>query len=373
MTRVRSIGLLLAALLLSGACRSTTPGVREGDSGASGFGGAAAGGAAPEGGVEPNKAVVLLFLVDGLQTAAVQTAVAAGAKNLELMIEGGVTVDVVHPTSPAARLVLPDDSQPWGNATSGNVAVHTGCHLFESRQMDDIFLAAHAAGIKSVFAGGDANYASFTNADFHYAASVDDEIMVQHAIDHFKNDGSRLLRLHLQRIRDSWTGPTDETIATSAYIQHLMVVDGLLGQLIQTFKDGGVWESTYIVVTSDHGMGNAMTSTHIPAQASSWNNFMAFYGPGIKKGATIPYAELPDVALMTVQFLGLPPLMGHTDPAVSLARKGTTGTFLSNIFEGAPRDLAHPKYIERYLQMGTFPNSADNYAPYRQAMLQIIK
>jgi hypothetical protein len=324
-------------------------------------------------GVKPANAVVLLFLVDGLQTATVQTAIGAGAKNLKFIVDNGVTAETVHPTSPAARPSLPDGSLPWGNATSGTVAVHTGCHLCESHQMADIFLAARAAGIKSVFAGGDANYGTFTSADFHYAASVADETMVQHAIDHFKNDGARLLRLHLQRIRDSWTGPTDKTTATSAYLQHLLVVDGLLGQLIQTLKDGGAWDSTYVVVTSDHGMGDEMSSTHSPAQASSWNNFMAFYGPGIKKGATIPYAELPDVALMTVHFLGLPPLKGHTDPAVTLAKKGTTGTFLSNIFEGASRDLDHPQYIEKYLQMGTFPSSADNYAPYRQAMLQLLK
>ncbi len=356
------IGLVLAGLMAAGGC-SGRPSNKGTD---------ATDGSAPDAAVDPKTVVVLLLLVDGLQTASVQTATAAGAKNIKFIIDNGVTVDTVHPTSPASRLLLPDNSAPWGNATSGNVAVHTGCHLFESHQMDDIFLAARAAGIKSVFAGGDANYATFTTPDFHYAESVADETMVQHAIDHFKNDGARLLRLHLQRIRDSWTGPADETAAMSAYIQHLLVVDGLLGQLIQALKDGGAWQSTYVVLTSDHGMGDLMTSTHIPAQASSWNNFMAFYGPGIKKGATIPYAELPDVALMTVHFLGLAPLKGHTDPAVTLDRKGTTGTFLSNIFEGAPRELAHPKYIEQYLQMGTFPSSADSYAPYRQAMLQLI-
>ena len=35
---------------------------------------------------------------------------------------------------------------------------------------------------------------------------------------------------------------------------------------------------------------------------------MNFYGPSVKKGAKIPYAESPDVALMTNYFMGSPPL-----------------------------------------------------------------
>ena len=103
---------------------------------------------------------------------AARTAAANGAANIKFVIDNGVTVQTAHSTSPAARASLPDDTLPLGNATSGNVAVHTGTHLFESdtKGMDDIFIAARAAGIKSVFAGGDANYMAFTSADFNYAA-----------------------------------------------------------------------------------------------------------------------------------------------------------------------------------------------------------
>jgi hypothetical protein len=99
---------------------------------------------------------------------------------------------------------------------------------------------------------------------------------------------------------------------------------------------------------------------------------MAFLGPDLKKGATIPYAELPDLAVTTMRFFGLPPLKGHTGP-VTLPRKGPTGTVLENLFEGAPRELPHPRYVEAYLKMNTFPASDDNYSAYRTAMLGLLK
>jgi hypothetical protein len=318
------------------------------------------------------EATVVLFFVDGLQPAAVRTAIGAGAVNLRLVVDGGVTAETSYATSPAARLVVPPALQPWGNATSGNVAAHTGCHLNESSDMDDIFLAARRAGIRSVFAGNDANYSVFTNADFHYAGAFSDAEVLQHGVTHLKADHARLIRLHFQRIRDFWAGPASATDPSSAYSVHLREVDGLLGQLIAALKESGVWERTYLVIASDHGMGQTAASEHPPSTPSSWRNFMAFFGPDLKKGTTIPYAELPDLAILTNRWLGLPPLSGHA-ATLGLARPGPTGTLLTNVFEGTPRDLAHPRYIETYLNAGSYTTAGDDYAPYRQAMLRILQ
>jgi len=335
-----------------------------------------AGGAAPTDGAAAASTTVVLFLIDGMMTEAARTAAANGATNLKFVIDNGVTVQTAHATSPASRLTLPNGSLPWGNATSGNVAVHTGTHVFESdsKGMDDIFLAARAAGIKSVFSGGDNNYAAFTSADFHLASSASsDAMVVQFAIDHLRNDEVRLIRIHLQRLRDDWMGPADLTNPASAYLRHIIAADALLGQLIAALEDAGVWSRTYLVISADHGMGTTSASAHIPAEASSWEPFMAFYGPDIKVGATIPYAELPDLAVTTMRFFQLPPLKGHIDPAVNLSVKGPTGTVLTNLFVGEPDDIPHPRYIERYLKMNTFPSSGDDYAPYRAAMLDLIE
>jgi arylsulfatase A-like enzyme len=213
---------------------------------------------------------------------------------------------------------------------------------------------------------------AFTTADFHYAAGVSDEVVVQQAIKHLKADKVRLLRLHLQRIRDDWSGPAGKTNAMSPYVRHIIASDAFLGQLIQTLKDEGVWNDTYLVVTADHGMGQTTASGHPASTASSWDIFMGFYGPGLKKGATIPYAELPDVAVTAAHWLGLT-LKGHTSASVPVAKKGPTGTLLTNLVAGMPDEIAHPRYVEQYLKMNTFPGTADMYPAYRAAMLELLK
>ena len=346
------------------------------DGGAAGAGGAAVDAPAAMDMPPAAPATVVIFVIDGLARDAAETAAANGATNLKFVIDNGVVVQNAYSTSPAARTTLANGDLPWGNATSGNIALHTGTHLFEAGPagLDDIFLATRRADIKSVFSGGDANYSGLNTADFKYAARLEDAEVVTRAIEHLKNDKVRLLRLHLQRIRDSaWSGPAGKTNPNSDYVQHIVGNDALLGQLIQALKDEGVWDNTYLIITADHGMGQGSGSDHPPSTRSSWEIFMAFYGPGLKKGATIPYAESPDVAVTAMRFFGLPSLMGHTAANVNLAQEGPTGTVLTNLFEGAPQEVAHPRYVEQYLELGTFQNGGTSYTPYRMGMLNLIK
>ncbi len=315
--------------------------------------------------------VVLVFILDGLERDAAEVAAANGAVNLKFLMQNGVTVRDAYSTSPAPRMFLPDGSLPWGTSTSPNVAMHTGTHVFESRQMDDIFLSARRGGIKSVFAGGASNYDEFTTPDFSYAGSLTDSEVVQYGINHFKNDGARLIRLHLQRIRDNWSGPIDKLDPNSQYQKDILKADQLMGKFIGVLKEANVWESTYIIVSSDHGMGQSKNSDHQPSVFSSWLPFMNFYGPKIKKGKMIPYAETPDIALMVNHFLSLKPLQGHTDPKITMEPKGTTATFLSNIFEGNPDEIPHPQLIKRYLELKN-RTPRDDYADYRSSMMNLL-
>ncbi len=315
---------------------------------------------------------VLVFIIDGLQSDAAKVAASNGAKNLKFLIENGVCVEEAYCTSPAPRMYLPDGSLPWGATSSPNVAIHTGTHVFESRQMDDIFLSAKQANIKSVYAGGSDSYKEFNTADFCYYGELTDSVVVQYGINHCKNDGVRLIRLHLQRIRDSWAGPSSKINPDSKYQEHILSVDALLGKLIQTFKNKGFWDRTFIITAGDHGMGVSTKSDHPPSVASSWSIFMNFYGPSIKKGISIPYAETPDIAIMINYFLGIRPLQGHTDPVVTIEPKGTTGTFLKNILEENSIKIKHPKLIRRYLEDKNW-KPLDNYEEYRQAMQSYIK
>ncbi len=316
--------------------------------------------------------IVVQFIIDGIDSNTVKTAVANGAKTVGGILAQGVTVESFYCTSPAPRLQLPDGSLPWGGSTSANVALHTGTHLFESRNMDDIFLNAREAGIVSVFAGGSRNYAVFDTVDHLYSGGdeLTDEIVVQKGLEHFHNDGARLIRLHLQHIRNAWHGPSDTTNPDSDYIQYFInTVDPLLAKLIDGLKSAGAWERTYLIIGSDHGMGQTSQSNHPQSVRSSWETFMSFYGPGIKRGATIPYAEGPDVAIMTNHFFGLPPLEGHLDGDLPENLKGTTGVLLENIFEGGPDEIQHPRRIERLLDAGM---PGDDYVEYRERMLKLL-
>ena len=315
--------------------------------------------------------VVVVYVIDGLQLDAATTAAANGASNIKFIMDHGVYAMETCCTSPAPRMYLPDGTLPWGTSSSPNVAMHTGTHIFESRQMDDIFLSARRGNIKSVFAGGAVNYEEFTTPDFCYAGSLTDSAVVGYGTQHFKNDGVRLLRLHLQQIRESWSGPEEKLDPDSKYQKAILKADALLGELIQVLKEANVWNDTYIIIAGDHGMGVTEQSDHPPSVISSWSPLICFYGPGIKKGKTIPYAEIPDVAIMINHFLKLKPLQGHTDPDVPSYLRGATGIFLQNIFEGAPDEITHPQFIRWYL-IRKNRKPSDDYAEYRSAMITFI-
>jgi hypothetical protein len=315
---------------------------------------------------------VLLFIVDGLQSDAAKVAMDHGAAHMKFFFQNGVWVEEAYCSSPSGRLYLPDNSMPWGTAAPPNVAMHTGTHVFESKQMDDIFLAARRVGIRSLFSGSADNYKVFNTADYFYAASNADSVVVAFAIDHLKKDGVRLLSVHVQETRSNWTGPEDKLKPESKYQHYLLTVDRLLGELVDALKSVGAWDSTYVIVSSDHGMGDTQRSDHPAYVLSSWKPYMNFFGPGIRKGATIPYAETPDLAILIAHLLRLPALGGHTDPAVLISPRGTTGTLLTNIFENGPSAIDHPKLIRRYLESKNWKPS-DDYAEYRSAMLSLIK
>jgi|GEM_PF-581121 len=315
---------------------------------------------------------VLLFVIDGLQSDAAKVAIANGASNMKFLFDNGVWAEEAYCSCPAPIVYLPDGSRPWGTAAPPNVAMHTGTHVFESKQMDDIFLAARRAKLKSVFSGSAENYKVFSTADYCFALSNADSAVVDFAIDHLRRDGVRLLSVHVQETRRNWTGPEDKTKPGSKYQNYLLTVDHLLEKLLRALKDEGVWDSTYVIVSSDHGMGMTKQSNHPASVISSWQPYMNFYGPGIKKGATIPYAESPDIAILIDFLLRLTPLQGHLDPKVSIDPTGTTGTLLTNIFENNPTWFDHPKLVRRYLQSKNWKPS-DDYADYRSAMLSLMK
>jgi len=320
---------------------------------------------------ENKQPIVVQFIIDGLMKDAAETAIQAGAVNLAFFANNGVVVEDAYSNSPVGRVKLPDGSEPWGGASPPNIGMHTGTHVFETQDIDDIFLSARRNSIKSVYVGGHSLYAIFQTPDIHYAEIMPDQKVVDLAIKHIKEDGASLVRLHLQEIRSSWKGPLDKTNPDTDYIKAILNADAQLGKLVAFLKREGLWDTTFFIISADHGMGTLKKSNHLSEQLSSWQIYMNFYGPGIKKGATIPYAESPDVALLTNHFMGLKPLRGYTHLPEHLKQSKTTGTFLNNIFEGNPSALKHPQWIKKYLDKNA-SSPPNDYLHYRKAMLDFI-
>lgn len=321
--------------------------------------------------IEVEQPIVVQFIIDGLMKDAVETAIEAGAENLNYFAKNGVVVQDAYSNSPVGRVKLPDGSEPWGGASPPNIGMHTGTHVFETQELDNIFLSARRNKIKSVYVGGHTLYDVFKTPDIHYAEIIPDQKVVELGIKHIKEDNPRLVRLHLQEIRSFWKGPESKTNPDSEYIKAILNADAELGKLIAFLKEEGLWETAFFIISADHGMGTLKKSNHLSEQLSSWQIYMNFYGPGIKKGAKIPYAESPDIALMTNHFMGLPPLKGYTVKVESLKNLNTTGVFLKNILEGNPDDIEHPQWIKKYLKKnGDSP--PNDYLHYRKAMLNFI-
>ena len=242
--------------------------------------------------------VVVQFMVDGIDAQPpVRTATANGATTLASLLEQGVVADTYYCTSPAPRLDLPDGSRPWAGTPSSNVAMHTGTHLFESVQHRRYLpeRAAERASCRCSRADRRTTRSSRTQTHLYYGANeLTDAMVVDHGLQHLTKDNARLLRLHLQHIRNAWRGPGSTTDPKSEYIQYFVkTVDPQLARLIAGLKQAGVWDRTYIIFGSDDGMGQTADSNHQQSVLSSWQTFMAFYGPGVKRGARIPYAEGP--------------------------------------------------------------------------------
>jgi hypothetical protein len=321
--------------------------------------------------LQEKQPIVIQFIIDGLMKDAAETAIAAGATNLKYFAELGVVVDDAYSNSPVGRVKLPDGSEPWGGASPPNIGMHTGTHVFETVELDDIFLSARRKGIKSVYVGGHTLYNVFKTPDIHYAEIMPDEKVVELAMKHIKEDGARLVRLHLQEIRSSWKGPDSKTNPDSKYIKAILNADAELGKLVKFLKDENLWNTAYFVISADHGMGTLKKSNHLSEELSSWQIYMNFYGPGIKKGAIIPYAESPDVAIMTNHFMGLSALKGYTSKVESLNNLKTTGIFLDNIFERNPNTQEHPQWIKKYLDNND-QSPPNDYLHYRKGMLKFI-
>ncbi len=91
--------------------------------------------------------------------------------------------------------------------------------------------------------------------------------------------------------------------ANSPYRQALAKADAHLGTLIAELKTLGMYDSTLIFVTGDHGQ--TVEGGHPPFAQDAWPMPLVVAGPGIKAGGVFPYSEQIDVVPTLTHLMGV--------------------------------------------------------------------
>jgi hypothetical protein len=91
----------------------------------------------------------------------------------------------------------------------------------------------------------------------------------------------------------------------SPYRQALAKADAHLGSLIEELKKLGMYDTTLIFVTGDHGQ--TVEGGHPPFAQDAWPMPLVVAGPGIKPGGRFPYSEQIDVVPTLTYLMGVKP------------------------------------------------------------------
>jgi len=175
--------------------------------------------------------------------------------------------------------------------------------------------------------------------------NMSDEDVVNQSIELLEKYDIRYFRIHLQTPGNegrylSYTAadrPYYRNIwgEGSPYVKSIEQADQLLGKLIDDLVRSGKWDSTLLVVTSDHGQSEQ--GWHPIVDEDSVMTPLLFTGPTIAKNRELSYFEHTDLSPTIAG------LMGVERPNSD----GGAGNFVKGILEfNEPEDFEHPKYIK---------------------------
>ncbi|MBS1662177.1 MAG: sulfatase-like hydrolase/transferase, partial [Bacteroidetes bacterium] len=151
----------------------------------------------------------------------------------------------------------------------------------------------------------------------------------------------RYARIHLQTPGNegrylSYTDPAKPYYRNifgpgSPYVACVEEADRLLGKLITHLKTTGTYDSTLLIVTSDHGQSEK--GWHPIIETDSTQTPMLFVGPNIARGRKLPYFEHTDLTPTIAGLMNIP--APNTD--------GGAGHFVKGVLASTPPDSsAHP-------------------------------
>jgi hypothetical protein len=217
-----------------------------------------------------------------------------------------------------------------------------------------MFLRPDQPMIQSSFAGVRAHLAnsaaySTLNPGFTVArldSSLEDAQIVAHAKALYSTgDPPTFARIVLQDANDRggalvaraapgtpWKN--DIFAAGSPFIKEVKEADALFGEFIAFLKARNLWSETLFVLYAD---GASRVGWHPIMFEDSARIPLIFVGPGIRKGAVIPYAENIDIVPTLVKWMHV----RHPNP------DGGTGRILDELSPGVAPP-ATPRYMKRF-------------------------
>lgn len=252
----------------------------------------------------PNIERVLIVSFDGLRPDAIEAA--NMESTMELMQTGAytLTAQTIDPS-----LTLPAHSSMLVGTCPAKHIVRWNVYVPENGFAlgSDIFDLAHAAGLRTVFVTGKEKLRQVTeptSTDFFEFIDRTDKIQ----------DKTTVLRLALDQIAQGFglmfvhfaEGDIEghnKGWMSRAQLDVYGREDRGLGSMIQALKDKGMYETTLIIVTSDHGGHDSTHGTGLPDDMTiPW----VVNGPRILPGELQTQVHIMDTAATAAFALGLP-------------------------------------------------------------------
>ena len=248
----------------------------------------------------------VLFYFDGLHPEAIER---FNLPNLKQLQAEGTTVEQAimtfpwHPTT-GAYGEMHTTSLPNPITITGNLFLRPN-----QKMLQDMF----PRNIDTAIATGSKAYDSISSGfDIVNLLDTSDAELTDIILKTLERHDPKFYRIQLQDVGragyetinapDGTSWQADIWHRSSPYEAAVKEADKQLGRFITKMEELGRWNDTLFVFMAD---GQSRHGWHLPMDEESWQTPMIFHGANIKKGYTIPYAEIIDVVPTIAYALGV--------------------------------------------------------------------
>ncbi len=247
----------------------------------------------------------VLYYFDGLHPDAIDRLDLPVLKELRTQcasVREAVMLFPWHPTTGSYGL-MHTTSLPNPVTMTGNLFLRPGQRMLQHQ---------FPRKINTAIAVGSKAYDTLTPGfDLVYLLDTADATLTDMMLDLLDRHDPKFFRIQLQDVGragyrtinapDDAPHQADIWHAESPYAEVAREADRQLGRFIDKMKSLERWQDTFFVFMAD---GQSRHGWHGPMDEESWRTPMIVCGPGVRKGHTIPYAEIIDVVPTMARAVG---------------------------------------------------------------------